>query len=143
GRARAVTRPHRRPPADGDQRRRRLRLRRLRARQPRMNKGRGPPGRQLDSLALATIRFVVGRAPDGNIDPMKGACHLVVAASLLLSAKCAAAHNSSRGGVALESRAFDPDDDENTEDYGIAVSSQMEVKFQSRPWSVVLRGFTR
>lgn len=74
---------------------------------------------------------------------LKGLASVAAAAGLLLSASRAAADASSRGGVSLESRAFIPDEDDNTEDVGVAVSSQLDIKFQSKPWSVVLRGFTR
>ena len=74
---------------------------------------------------------------------MKGLSSLAAAAVALLPSHAALADASSRGGVTLETRAFVPDEDETTEDLGIAVSSQMEVKFQAKPFSVVLRGFAR
>jgi hypothetical protein len=78
-----------------------------------------------------------------DLRQLKDVANVVAAASILLSASPVAADASSRGGVSLESRIFDPDGDETTEDFGVAVSSNMEVKYQSSPWSVVLRGFAR
>ena len=74
---------------------------------------------------------------------MKCLSQLVAAICIVLPASAAIADVTSRGGVSLESRAFAPDDDDSTEDVGMAVSSQLEVGFRSKPLSVVARGFAR
>jgi hypothetical protein len=67
----------------------------------------------------------------------------VLAASLLLAARPSSADTLSRGAVSLETRAFEPDDLARTEDYGLALTTQLEVKIRSSPWRVALRGFAR
>lgn len=67
---------------------------------------------------------------------------LAVVATAALSGG-ARADTFSRGGVSLESRVFNPDDEEETEDYGVALTTQLEVKYTHDPLVVQLRGTAR
>lgn len=62
---------------------------------------------------------------------------------LLLAARTSAADSLSRGSVSLEGRSFNPDEFDETKDAGIALTTALEIKLRSDPWSVVLRGFGR
>jgi hypothetical protein len=64
-------------------------------------------------------------------------------ALLLLTERTGQADTLSRGSVSLETRMFEPDDVGNTEDYGLALTTRLEVKYRSSPWRVVLNGFAR
>jgi len=45
--------------------------------------------------------------------------------------------------VSIESRAFDPDDVETTEDYSVALTTRLEIKYRPRPVQIALRGLAR
>jgi hypothetical protein len=69
---------------------------------------------------------------------------LLVAVGLCARAGGAAADSLNRGSVSLEGRAFQPDDVPETEDYGVALTTRLELA--SDPWphvSFVLSGLAR
>jgi hypothetical protein len=49
----------------------------------------------------------------------------------------------SRGGVSLEGRAFDPDDVDETDDFGASLTTTLEVKYRRSPLIVQVRGTAR
>jgi hypothetical protein len=65
------------------------------------------------------------------------------ALAILLSGTPAGADSLSRGSVSLEARAFNPDDEENTEDYGTALTTKLEITYEKKPLSAELRGVAR
>ena len=77
--------------------------------------------------------------------PSSCALRLVPALAILLPAGATAADSISRGTVSLEARSFNPDDFEETEDAGVALTTALEIKYRNRngQWAAVLRGFGR
>lgn len=77
--------------------------------------------------------------------PSSCALRLVPALAILLPAGATAADSISRGTVSLEARSFNPDDFEETEDAGVALTTALEIKYRSGngKWAAVLRGFGR
>lgn len=71
------------------------------------------------------------------------AAQLVVLAGLILPASEGAADTFSRGKVSLEMRAFEPDGIDETEDAGVSLTTEVDIKAGSRPWRIALRGFAR
>ncbi len=65
------------------------------------------------------------------------------ALAFILAAGTAFAEFSSRGSLAIEGRAFRPDDVAATEDVGLALASRIELKSRKRPWRGKLRIFGR
>ncbi len=61
----------------------------------------------------------------------------------LLSATTASAQLSSRGHVGLETRAFVPDRDDATEDWGLGLSARVEMAHRHRPFREQIRAFAR
>lgn len=49
----------------------------------------------------------------------------------------------SSGEVSVDGRAFWPDDEDATEDFGLAVTGRLEVKLKEKPWRFELRGLGR
>ncbi|HTE52400.1 MAG TPA: hypothetical protein VK698_16225 [Kofleriaceae bacterium] len=68
---------------------------------------------------------------------------IVLVAPLFLLARTGAADTLSGGSVALSSRVFEPDDDDDTEDVGISLTTRLEVKYRSSPLRLGFRGFAR
>lgn len=62
---------------------------------------------------------------------------------LLLAGRPVGADSLSRGSVSVEARAFNPDDEESTEDVGTALTTKLEISYEKRPWTVDLRGVAR
>lgn len=73
--------------------------------------------------------------------PHRLPCLLV--ALLLSPAHAALADTFSRGSVSIESRAFEPDDVEHTEDVSVALTSRLEIKYRPAPFALVARGLAR
>ena len=55
----------------------------------------------------------------------------------------AAADTFSRGSVSVESRVFEPDEVEDTEDVGLALTTRLEIKVRPQPWTFAIRGLAR
>lgn len=49
----------------------------------------------------------------------------------------------SRGSVSIESRAFDPDNSDETDDFGVALVTRLEIKYRPGSLNLVLRGLAR
>lgn len=60
-------------------------------------------------------------------------------AGLALWAGAAGAKASSRGSVGVEGRAFQPDDHDETEDQGLAVTGRLEWAHEHKPWREQVR----
>ncbi len=77
--------------------------------------------------------------------PSSCARRLLPALAILLPAGPTAADSLSRGTVSLEARSFNPDDFDETEDSGVALTTALEIKYRNRSgkWSAVFRGFGR
>lgn len=84
-----------------------------------------------------------GRRARGCPSPVVAPALLVAIPFLALAPRAALADTLSSGSVSLESRVFEPDDADDTEDVGLALTTRLEVRYRERPWRVVLRGFAR
>jgi hypothetical protein len=69
--------------------------------------------------------------------------HVFLAAAILLPVGAAGADTFSRGSVSIESRGYDPDDRDETEDFGVALVTRLEIKFRPGDLNLVLRGLAR
>jgi hypothetical protein len=75
--------------------------------------------------------------------PVKSLLALATGA-VLLSPGTSRADTLSRGSVSLEGRGFQPDDFEETEDYGVALTTQLEINTRpTRAIGLVVRGLAR
>ena len=66
-----------------------------------------------------------------------------VVVGLLIAGRTAGADSLSRGSVSVETRAFNPDDSDTTEDYGTALTTKLEISYEKKQLSVELRGIAR
>lgn len=78
---------------------------------------------------------------------MRVAPHITLAALLAVAAgvspREASADTFSRGHIGLEGRAFEPDDEDSTEDVGFALSSNLELGYTTGPLKFAIQGFAR
>jgi len=71
------------------------------------------------------------------------AAHLFAAVTVLISTTAANADTFSRGSVSIESRGYQPDDADDTEDFGVALVTRLEIKYRPGALNLVLRGLAR
>ncbi|MCA9539652.1 MAG: hypothetical protein KC620_12235 [Myxococcales bacterium] len=72
-----------------------------------------------------------------------GAALLPFAVALLIAPPVQAAGLEGQGSVAIEGRAFVPDDDDTTDDIGLALATRLEAGWTPKPFEAALRLFGR